>query len=83
MVFEGKVMNYYDSVNVNRALTSCAKYNDSWRFTMYWGITSNDVIHNWRIRGVYPRSYGMKMDAYPRRINLAGVDACTQDKFFH
>ena len=37
-------------------------------------VSSNDVIHNWRVAGCYRSALGMKMDAYPGRLNIAFLD---------
>ena len=61
---------YYDSIYAERKLTSTAINRGEKMFM----ITSNDVIHNWRIAGCYRSSLRMKMDAYPRRLNVAFID---------
>jgi len=61
---------YYDSIYAERKLTSTAINRGEKMFM----ITSNDVIHNWGIAGCYRSSLGMKMDAYPGRLNVAFID---------
>ena len=60
----------FDSTYVNGQLTTCASSGGE----NMWFVSSNDVIHNWGIAGAYKNSLGMKMDAYPGRLNVAFVE---------
>lgn len=60
----------FDSMYVNGQLTSSASSGGE----NMWFISSNDVIHNWGIAGAYKNSLGMKMDAYPGRLNVAFLE---------
>ena len=60
----------FDSMYINGQLTSSASSGGE----NMWFISSNDVIHNWGIAGAYKNSLGMKMDAYPGRLNVAFLE---------
>ena len=60
----------FDSTYVNGQLTSTASHGGE----NMWFLSSNDVIHNWGIAGTYKNSLGMKMDAYPGRLNVAFME---------
>lgn len=63
----------YQSTLYRGALTSTSMMTNRWAMR-YWAVSSNDVIHNWGIARVSDRTLGIKMDAYPGRINVACHD---------
>ena len=66
----------FDSGLYNGWLTTTAS---SQREVM-WAVCSMDVIHNWGVARCYKNSLGMKMDAYPGRINLAYIDGTVRGR---
>lgn len=59
----GEYRNIYDSIYSNGNLTTVSQSFLSGEKS--WAITSNDVIHNWRVARVESDSLSLKMDAYP------------------
>lgn len=69
----------YDSIYYNRNLTTVM---DCMNRVSMWRITSNDVIHNWGVARRRSDSMRMKMDAYPRRLNLSCAEMMTRRRLF-
>ena len=55
----------WDSLYVNGSLTRCDSWNSNLESNLRWAVSSNDVIHNWRVAGSSEDTLGVKMDAYP------------------
>lgn len=66
----GKTSNYYDSILADGKVTAGSYLR---RENMFM-VSSNDVIHNWGVARCYRSALGMKMDAYPGRLNVAFID---------
>jgi cytochrome c oxidase subunit 2 len=63
----------YQSTLYRRSLTSTSMMTNRWAMG-YWAISSNDVIHNWRVARASDNTLRIKMDAYPGRINVSCHD---------
>merc|ERR1719474_2174181 len=57
----------YQSTLYRGALTSTSMMTNRWAMG-YWAVSSNDVIHNWRVARVSDDTMRIKMDAYPGRL---------------
>jgi len=66
----GQQSIHYDSIYSEGKMTAGAVL---FREHMFM-VSSNDVIHNWGVAGCYRSALGMKMDAYPGRLNIAFLD---------
>ena len=71
----------YQSTLYRRNLTSTSMMTNRWTMR-YWAVSSNDVIHNWRIARVSDNTLGIKMDAYPGRINVSCHDRCRPNRIY-
>merc|ERR1712141_640882 len=60
----------WDSLYVNGSLTRCDSWNSNLESNLRWAVSSNDVIHNWRVAGSSEDTLGVKMDAYPGWCNI-------------
>merc|ERR1719474_2497488 len=59
----------YSGTLYRGALTSTSMMTNRWAMG-YWAVSSNDVIHNWRVARVSDDTMRIKMDAYPGRVNV-------------
>ena len=66
----GHTAPHYDSIYADGKLTAAAVNMSEHMFM----VSSNDVIHNWGVAGCYRSALGLKMDAYPGRLNVAFLD---------
>jgi len=71
----------YQSTLYRGALTSTSMMTNRWAMG-YWAVSSNDVIHNWRVARVSDDTMRIKMDAYPGRVNVSCHDNVRPNRIY-
>merc|ERR1711917_212119 len=81
MGYQQGTSSEYQSTLYRGALTSTSMMTNRWA-TGYWAVSSNDVIHNWRVAGVSDNTLRIKMDAFPGRINVSCHDRVRPNRIY-